>query len=253
MKCPEDQAWDQVVERIELEVTDAQLADAERALSGVEAEQVSPDFVATVMARATAEGVEEVEAAPVRLQLLPRFRRFAAAAAMLLFGTKLSAATTIGVVAAVTTVVLVVIQNSDEMTYPEVLQLLSSSNSSLEQTRAGLFEVSKRINSAVRMLQRMRDDVATPPGLADATREGLQMLAAGQGAETAPVVDNVIEAAVRSGEVSRTESDRLSYVQSTLSLVTTGLKSIENVAARDPRVVAERDLYLRRLRAVLER
>lgn len=257
MKRPEDQAWDQVVERIELGVTDAQLADAERALRGVESEEVRPEFVETVMARATAEVVAAVEAAPVAkpapLRLLPRMRRFAAAAAVFLFGSKLSAATTVTVLAAVTTTVVVVIQNSHEMTYPEVLQLLRGRGNSREQLSSGLGQVADRIRDALRVLRRIRDDSRTPPVIAQATREGLARLASGQRSLGTPIVDDIKDAKRGADDVLRSDPDRLSYIESTLALAATGLELIERLETSDPHVAEKREFYVGKLRTLLER
>lgn len=259
MKLPEDDVWDKVVDHMEMQVSDAELAAAERELRDVERQPMRPELIERVMAQAEAEVAARVARVPVvvvetkapaRVIALPRTRRAAAAAAAFLGMNKLTAATAVTTMAVVTAVALWPRHHSAEnMTYGVAVEILRSGSLVEEDAGPALGQVTRRVQGAIGILQMVRDDPTSTHALADAARRGLVSLAAGAFPPAPSFLDDIDLSAASAADGSRDEAERLHHVQHTVLLAACGLSAIRDY--RNVNLESEQRTFLRMLRGLL--
>jgi len=255
MKRPEDLSWDRVVERIELDASDADLAAAELALRGAESDAVRPELIESVLAQAQAEaGETTAPLAMPRIRTLPRMRRFAAAAAAFFFGSKLSAATTITTLAVVTTVSVVIVRNSTwELSYAVAIESLRSSETDEDTARSAMGVVSSRMQIAILKLQATRDASTTPITVVESIRQGLIGLAAAQQFPAPSVMEEVNRSAAKVADENLAEPERLFLAQNTISLLAIGFEAIKNCRVQGSALDQIRQAFVWKLGGLLRR
>jgi len=156
--------WDQILERADLEMSDADLAAAERALRilpGDEVVQIRPEWLAATMASATAPIVEEP--APVKFALVRRAAarvQAAAAAVLAVVGIHSATAATVTAVTVgtVTTVALVSAlwpegeMSHETMDYAQAVAILMDATEPVAAREAAMFQVSSMVGTTLKLL-----------------------------------------------------------------------------------------------------
>jgi len=171
--------WDQILERADLEMTDAQIAAADRRLRllpGDEVVQIRPEWLTATMASASAP-VAEDEQPPVRFALVRRAagRVQAAAAAMLaVVGIHSATAATVTAVTVGTVTTVAVVSawwpdgaNSHEtMTYEQSVAILMDATEPVDAREAAMFQVSSVIGTSLKLLGSVEASMAAGEPLA---------------------------------------------------------------------------------------
>ncbi len=156
--------WDQILERADLEMTDADLAAAERAmrtLPGDEVVLIRPEWLAATMASATAPIVDEP--APVKFALVRRAAarvQAAAAAVLAVVGIHSATAATVTAVTVgtVTTVALVSAlwpegeMSHETMDHAQAVAILMDATEPVAAREAAMFQVSSMVGTTLKLL-----------------------------------------------------------------------------------------------------
>ncbi len=156
----DDAGWDALMEQLDLDVTDLRAAEA-RLQQGGEA-PLSPAMAEAMVRDAT-------RVVPLLRLRARRVQRWSRVAAMVLGAALLTA----GIVFLLWPWAR---DSRDTMTYRMQLQLLESSDQPVDHRRTAMAWVASRVGRSVFTLQAIRDDVVTPPALAEGARLGLGRL-----------------------------------------------------------------------------
>jgi hypothetical protein len=182
--------WDEIVERVDLEMTDADLAAAERklrALPGDEVVQIRPEWLAATVATATTPIAEETEARP-RFALLRRAAarvQAAAAAVLALVGIHSATAATVTAVTVgtVTTVALVSAlwpegrMSHETMSYEQAVAILMDATEPEEARTAAIIKALGLVGSTLTVLGNVETDSSAGAMLAvEATARRSELL-----------------------------------------------------------------------------
>jgi hypothetical protein len=190
-----DRDWERMLERIDLDVSDAELAAAERQLQDLAPEEVAPvraEWLAATVAKVRAEAAVQAAAAaaaaapapvPVhKFTLLRRLQRFAAAAAAVVGIHSVATAATVATVGVVAVTAVVLWEagafSNKTMPFRLALQIQLRPDQPEFARRAALSQITMRAKSIVESVQSVRDRSDSDPLLVGAAREFIAQLRA---------------------------------------------------------------------------
>lgn len=257
-----DREWEMMLDRIDLDVSDAELAAAEQQLAQLAPEEVAPvraEWLEATVAKVRAEAAERAAAvspAPVhKLSLLRRLQRFAAAAAAVVgIHSFATAATVAGVgVVAVTAVVIwkAGVFSTKTMPWRMALEIQLRADQPEADRTIAMFQVFKRVKAAVSAVQRVRDDKLSSMALVDAARSAVGMFdrqlsepAGGIDSDIADTFEKCLGVVV---DATAAEPVRLQHLNTLRTLTSTSIAGILAMPMLSDGLRAEREVALGKL------
>lgn len=264
MTQPEDRDWERLLERVDLEMSDADLAAAEEELRRLTSEDVVPvraEWVDAAVAKArelpiAAAAAAAAERAPLALVRRPRFGGLQrlAAAVLAFLGLHSTAAAAVGVTAVVVGAVVTAsalwpeMRNSREMTFATALQILVSEEEPADAHHAAMAEVNLRLRKLVAFAN---DVILNQPAGSD-----WQVAAAGalddlRDALSHPAANPMMTVGDFDLMMGAVEAGSLQSLATVRALAVDGVCALQRMASVDPDARAARDRYLTRLRVRL--
>lgn len=265
MNAPEDRAWQAMLDRIDLDVSDADLAAAEQQLAAVaveEAPAVRPEWIeATVAkAKAPAEALTPAAAPLRRVGVWRTVQRFAAAVVAFigLHGT----ATAVGVTAVTVVSVAAALLFSGEhssrnMSFRMALEILLRADQPDGDRRVAIKKVVVRLKNAIEMLQAVRDQQETPEELAAAARAWLgalqQQFAGKLSVPLSDAPDTLTESIAVVGDAAAPMSLRMTHLRLLAEMAYAGTAVLRAMPACSPSVETDRVRNLEKLSDLVTR
>lgn len=234
-----DRDWESMLDRIDLDVSDAELAAAEQQLMQLAPEDVVPvraEWLEATVAKVRAEAARDAAAAaPVReLSFFRRVQRFAAAAAAVVGIHSFATAATVATVGVVAVAAVVVIWKAsafsrETMPFRMAIEIQLRADQPAEDRVAALTEVSGRVIATIEALQRLRNSSQSPT-LIDGARQALRKLESQLLGTSSPEVNevgDVFEASLAILErVDASASLRMEHLQLLLAASQTAIAAI---------------------------
>jgi hypothetical protein len=233
-------------------VPDPELAEAEARLAALDGEElvaVQPEWIDATVAKVAA-------AAPVARA--GRLRRAAAAAVAFFALHGFATAATVTAVAVTAVVLWPEGRNSSEtMSYELARQLLLQQDESDDKRASAMFQIVRRVQGVLGALQAVDRDAQLDSAVRGAAADGLRQIAdCLAGRQTTPTPATVVDPlptleTLRSpgGAKALTEPDLIACTRAACS----GLASLRNMPTSSDRLVADREVYWRRLTRMLAR
>lgn len=239
---PRDREFDDLVQRLDVDVSAQDLAEADEILAGAADEPAPRAWVDATVARVTTPG-------PVTWTR--RIRHLPLAAAVLFGALLLGAAVTFRLVWPEAR------DSGKTLDYPRAIALLADPNQPEEMRATALADTFRRIQFGIEQLQETRIAPATPRSVASgaegALRELHQMLVAADVPAPGRVDESLLDETARLRDASRTEEQRLRHLTKVTDLLRNGalaLRRMEGLSADRER---ERQLLIRRLIRAIEK
>ncbi|GAB4148576.1 MAG: hypothetical protein Fur0037_16890 [Planctomycetota bacterium] len=250
MKRPEDEAWQEILRRLNLDLSDRDLREAERRLAGIEPEPLDASLEEKVLDRVFGSA---------RRGALLAWRRVAAAAVATVGGSKLAAAALVAGGIAAASLIWVGHHSSRTMTYPQAVAILSSPDSARDAAASALGQVAMRLRYLIGVLREVAQDPLSPAALSEAAAKGLlelRLRAEDRGEPLRFAVEGAPGLVLVGGRMtdrSLDEAERLHYVHVAVALADRGLSAILEMPLGMSTLAAERAVLLDRLRRELAR
>lgn len=246
MNPAEDRTWEEVVDRLDMLVSDAELAQAEADLQATEPEPLPPGLIDAVVARAQSVSGPRVTLLQPPRRHLWRWVSMGSAAAVLIAMLLLQTAATknkskwLGHDA------------NENLPFALAVQILREDDSIKADLQSSLGIVMPRVASVIRQLRAIAEAPEAPPVLVAAAKAGLDNLSGPCVAaplETLPESDP--RAALRRSRAQEgTLEQRLADIRTMTALAVHGTHAIREIGS--PGIEQEQEVCLRNLRRLLD-
>lgn len=259
-----DREWDALFERIDMNMTDADLAAADAALRDLAPADelpMRPELIAAVVAQAEAEAAARRPQAVVpRTTWWSRVQKFAAAAAAVVGIQSAATAATVSVVGVVAVTAVVLLwpsgQNSRELDFPFVVKLAMRADQPEGDRRNAMRMIVANVRAVVRVLRQCENEALAPEELVATAHAALVIV---ESALTSPAplelaeLEDIRPLLPQLEDSTADVASRLRLIQRLAKLATTGLAVIHSVPAPSLEMESDRIAYLKRLASDVRR
>lgn len=262
MNAPEDRAWQEVLERIDLDVSDADLVAAEQQLAAVAAEQapvVRPEWIEATLAKAKALArAPQPAAAPLRRVGGWRTVQRLAAAVVAFVGLHGTAAAATAAVATVAVVAVTMLwpegrDSRTTMSYELALQILMEPTAELEERRTAIHETASSVVLSLQALRQVASSGmasgALQAGAAEGFAELARLLSGHPVGSWAPPPATAVDAALQAMvDLAGSDSARSAGLHQVMELAKAGVVAMRSLPGAPASLVIERDRTLAKIR-----
>lgn len=264
MNAPEDRAWQAMLERIDLDVSDADLAAAEQQLAAVaveEAPAVHPEWIEATVAKAKAPAAAVL---PRRAGWWPAVQRFAAAVVAFI-GLHSAAAAATAAVATVAVVAVTMLwpegrDSRTTMSYELALQILMEPTAMVEERQAAMHETARNVTRSLHALRRTSTNGMASSALQAGADDGFAELARLLTRRvvvplTMPSADGLDEAILALEDPSGADATRAEGLRRVIELAKAGVSAMQSLPGATASLAIERDKRLatiRRLHGIVD-
>lgn len=264
MNAPEDRAWQAMLDRIDLDVSDADLAAAEQQLAAVAVEDtpaVRPEWIEATVAKAGGTDAPAPAAAvlPRRAGWWPAVQRFAAAVVAFI-GLHSAAAAATAAVATVAVVAVTMLwpegrDSRTTMSYELALQILMEPTALLDERQAAIHETAGNVARSLHALQQASTSGMASGALQAEAAAGFaelaRLLSGHSVGSWAPPPGADVQAALQAlADPAEPESVRTAGLRQVISLAKAGVVAMQSLPGAPASLLIERDRTLAKIRSL---